>query len=56
MFPNGVIVQADRKDVSSTRELKDIIESKSPGDVILVKVKYPEVTSIVALPIPEAEG
>lgn len=56
MFPNGVIVQADRKDINSTRDLKDIIDSKSPGDVILVKVKYPEVTSIVALPIPEAEG
>jgi len=56
MFPNGVIVQADRKDVNNTRDLKDIIDSKSAGDIILFMVKYPEVTNMVALQIPEAEG
>jgi serine protease Do len=56
MFPNGVIVQADRKDVNTTRDLKDIIDSKSGGDIILFMVKYPEVTNMVALQIPEAEG
>jgi len=56
MFPNGVIIQADRKDVKSTSQLKDIIDSKNPGDAILVKVKYPEVTRILAIQIPQSEG
>ena len=56
MFPNGVIVEADRKEVSTTRELKDIIDEKKPGDAMLIKVKYPEVTRIIAIQIPESEG
>ena len=56
MFPNGVIVEADRIEVKSTRELKDIIEDKKPGDSMLLKVKYPEVTRILAIQIPDSEG
>lgn len=56
MFPNGVIVEADRKEVKTTRDLKDIIDDKKPGDAMLIKVKYPEVTRIIAIQIPESEG
>lgn len=56
LFPNGVIVEADRKEVNNTRELKDIIADKKPGDAMLIKVKYPEVTRIIAIQIPESEG
>ncbi|MER3329306.1 MAG: PDZ domain-containing protein, partial [Candidatus Kapaibacterium sp.] len=56
MFPNGVIVEADRKEVKTTRELNDIISSKNPGDAMLIKVKYPEVTRIIAIQIPDSEG
>ncbi|MEZ4724293.1 MAG: Do family serine endopeptidase [Candidatus Kapaibacterium sp.] len=56
MFPNGVIVEADRKKVNSTRELKDIIDEKKPGEAMLLQVKYPEVTRILAIQIPESEG
>jgi serine protease Do len=56
MYPNGVIIEADRKEVTSTSELKDIIDSKKPGDSFLVKVKYPEVTRILAIQIPEHQG
>ena len=56
MFPNGVIVEADRKEVNTTRDLKDIIDDKKPGDAMLIKVKYPEVTRIIAIQIPDSEG
>ncbi len=56
LFPNGVIVEADRKEVNNTRDLKDIIADKKPGDAMLIKVKYPEVTRIIAIQIPESEG
>lgn len=56
MFPNGVIVEADRKAIKTTAELKEIIDNTKPGNAILIKVKYPEVTRIVAIQIPESEG
>lgn len=51
LFPNGVIVRADRKEVKSPNDLKKIIESKSKGDVIMMQVKYLERNQIVALEI-----
>lgn len=52
LFPNGVIIEADRKEVKSTSQLKDIIESKDSGDAILLQVKYEETTQFVAIEIP----
>lgn len=56
MYPNGVIIEADRKEINSTSDLKDIIDNKKPGDTFLVKVKYPEVTRVIAIQIPESQG
>jgi serine protease Do len=53
LAPNGVIVKADRKDISSPEQLKNIIDSKKPGDAILLQLKYPDASRIVALQIPE---
>jgi serine protease Do len=52
LFPNGVIIEADRKKVSSTGGLQKIIDSKSSGDAILLQVKYKETTQFVAIEIP----
>lgn len=56
MFPNGVIVKADNQEVSSTKQLKEIIDSKRPGDSFLLMIKYPEITRMVAIQIPNTEG
>lgn len=56
MYPNGVIIEADRKEIKTTGQLKEIINGKKPGDSFLVKVKYPEVTRILAIQIPEKQG
>ncbi|MBI5324396.1 MAG: Do family serine endopeptidase [Ignavibacteriae bacterium] len=53
LAPNGVIVKADRKDVSSPEQLKKLIDSKKPGDAILLQLKYPDASRIVALEIPD---
>ncbi|GAB1372358.1 hypothetical protein MASR1M45_24200 [Candidatus Kapaibacterium sp.] len=45
------ITEADRKSVSNPGELKRIIESKKEGDVIILSVKYPERSQIVALEV-----
>jgi serine protease Do len=37
--PNTVIVEADRKNVKTTRDLKSIVESRKKGDSILMRVK-----------------
>ncbi len=49
----GVIVKADSKKINSINDLKDIIKSKSPGDGILLQLKYKDSNRIVALEIPE---
>lgn len=53
LFPNGVIVKADRKEIESVSDLRDVIENKSPGEAILLQVKYRDANRIVALEIPE---
>lgn len=52
LFPRGVIFMAGKEKVNSTGELKDIIASSAPGDILLLHVKYNETNQIVALEIP----
>jgi serine protease Do len=51
--PKQVIVSADRKQITSTQQLRKIIESKSAGDVVLLKIKNQDRTAIISLEIPE---
>ena len=53
LFPQCVIVKADRKMVKSPQDLKKIISGKSPGDAILLQIKLKDANQIVALEIPE---
>ena len=53
LLPNGVIVKVDGQDINSVKELKKIIDSKKPGDAVLFQIKYKDVTSLVAVEIPE---
>lgn len=53
LFPNGVIVKADKKKVNSPGELEEIFKSKDPGDAVLMQVKYPDTYQIVAIEIPQ---
>ncbi|OGU42000.1 MAG: hypothetical protein A2X61_12105 [Ignavibacteria bacterium GWB2_35_12] len=53
LSPNGVIVKADRKELNSPEQLKKLIDSKKPGDAILLQLKYPDASRIVALEIPD---
>jgi len=52
LFPNGVIVKADRKEIKNPGQLKKIIENKKSGDVLLLQVKYADSKRIIALEIP----
>ncbi len=52
LFPNGVIIKADRNPVKSTEGLKRLIESKKTGETVLLQVKYKDNNQIVALEIP----
>lgn len=56
LFPNGVIIEADRKEIKSTSQLKEIFESKEAGKPVLLQVKYPEVTRLIAIQIVQDEG
>jgi len=51
LMPNGVIVKVDRKELKSTGELKDILESKKKGETVMFQVKYKERNQIIALEI-----
>ncbi len=48
-----VILSVDRQPVSSTAQVKKIIESKKPGEVVLLKVRVKDQNAIIALEIPE---
>ncbi len=52
LFPNGIILEADRKEIKTTKQLKGIVDSKESGDAILLQVKYKETTEFVAIEIP----
>ena len=53
LYPNGVIVKVDRKKITSVGQFKKLMESKEPGDAVLLQVKYPEANRMVALEIPQ---
>jgi serine protease Do len=50
---NMVIVEADRKQVSSPGELKKIIDGRKAGDSVLLRIKSERGTSFVAVQIPK---
>jgi len=52
LFPNGVIVKADRKSIKSISDLKGVIENKEKGEAILLQVKYNDANRIIAIEIP----
>jgi len=52
LFPNGVIVKADRKVIKTIADLKQVIESKKKGEAILLQVKYNDANRIIAIEIP----
>ncbi len=56
LMQKQVIVSVDRKPVSSTQQVKNIIESKRPGEVVLLKIKVKDQSAIVALEIPEKKN
>ncbi len=53
---SAIIVSADRKPVTSTQQLKKLIESKKPGEVVLLKVKNKDRSQVVPLEIPERKN
>jgi serine protease Do len=51
---NAIILEADRKQVTSAADLKKIIEAHKPGDSILLRVKYSSgVTNYTAVQLPK---
>jgi len=51
---NGVIVEADRKEVKSPADLKKVIESRKAGDSILLRLKRPDGgTAFIAVQLPK---
>ncbi|MEN6295494.1 MAG: Do family serine endopeptidase [Chloroherpetonaceae bacterium] len=53
LTPNSIILSADQQEITSTSELKKIIDSKKPGDAVLLKVKSQNATRLVAIEIPK---
>jgi S1-C subfamily serine protease len=52
--PNYVILEADRRDVRSPGDLKKIIDSRKPGDSILLRVRQEDKrVTFVAVQIPK---
>ncbi|MBI5474719.1 MAG: PDZ domain-containing protein, partial [Ignavibacteriae bacterium] len=49
---NDIILEAERRPVNSPNDLKKIIESKKPGDAVLLRVKKPQGTTYLAVQIP----
>lgn len=52
----GIIHKADRKKVSSAEELVEIIESKNPGDAIMIHMIYRGSNRLLSIEIPSNEG
>ena len=50
---NDVILEADKKPVSSPGDLKRIVGSKKGGDAVLLRVKKPQGATYIALQIPK---
>ncbi len=54
LLPGGVITKVDNQDITSVSQFKKIIESKKPGEAVLLRIKYKETSTIVAIEIPES--
>jgi serine protease Do len=54
LTPNSVIVSVDRKPVDSPGQLRSVIASKKPGDVVMLEVKSQEGKQVVSLRIPSS--
>jgi S1-C subfamily serine protease len=54
LTPNSVIVSVDRKPVDSPGQLRSMIASKKPGDVVMLEVKSQEGKQVVSLRIPSS--
>ncbi len=54
LVPGGVIIKVDDQEIASVGQLKKIIESKKPGDAILMRIKYKDTSTIVAIEMPES--
>jgi S1-C subfamily serine protease len=52
LSPDGVIVKADRKPVTSVSQLNNIFKSKNSGVAVLLQVKYKDSYRIVAIEMP----
>ena len=52
----GIITKADRKKVTSADELVRIIESKEPGDAIMIHMEYRGSNRLLSIEIPSNEG
>jgi len=55
IFPNGVIVKADKQLISSTGQIKKLVELKK-GDVLRLQIKYKEGTRLVFVEVPKEKG
>jgi serine protease Do len=56
LLVGGVIHKADKQQIKTTGELREIIESKNEGDVLGIQMIYRSVNTFVALTIPQKEG
>ena len=55
--PNDVIIEADRKKMTSVKDFKQVVESHKPGDAIMLRVKGEDGNSrFVAVQIPKEQG
>jgi serine protease Do len=52
----GVIFKADRKEIRSIKELKDILNSKKVGEAILLHIKYKDNIRMIAIEVPKKQG
>ena len=51
--PNTVILSADQQEINSGYDLKKIIDSKKPGEAVLLKIKSQDATRLVAIEVPK---
>ena len=52
LFAKGVIQKIDKKEVKSITDFKKDIESKKPGDIVLMEIKYENRSQIIAVELP----
>ncbi len=53
---NGVIVSVSGQPVKSVADLKKILESKKPGEAVLLKIKYKDSMRAIPLGIPDSNS